>query len=66
MRLLTDLFIILLSPLTRADKSGYYITTNIEDSSVTFLGIQTDLDSGFNLKGGYDFGTTYAGISYNF
>ena len=47
--------IIFFSFSVKADKSGYYITTNIEDSSVTFLGVETDLDGGFNLKGGYDF-----------
>ena len=49
-------FLIIFFPFSvKADKSGYYITTNIEDSSVTFLGVETDLDGGFNLKGGYDF-----------
>ncbi|MGF1906267.1 porin family protein [Aliivibrio salmonicida] len=55
MRQLYLLLTILFSISAHADKSGYYITTNIENSSVTFLGSQTDLDGGYNIKGGYDF-----------
>ena len=55
MRFYYFFLITVISFSVKADKSGYYITTNIEDSSVTFLGVDTDLDGGFNLKGGYDF-----------
>jgi hypothetical protein len=55
MKLLSFISFILFSFSVQADKSGYYITTNLEESSVTFLGVQTDLDRGYNIKGGYDF-----------
>ncbi|MUI55878.1 outer membrane beta-barrel protein [Aliivibrio fischeri] len=55
MKLLSFLLFIFFSISAHADKSGYYITTNLENSSVTFLGVQTDLDQGYNIKGGYDF-----------